>query len=99
MREALHCRLHLRHREGHIKEELRLRHHDWWHRLRHRLRQRLRHIADAAPDKAGGLVRVGLREFVYAPADLRKEVTGFELQKMFVDVRHGRARKVADAGG
>ena len=52
-------------------------------------RQRLGHVANAAADDALGGVGIGVAKGFDAPADFRKEVAGFEFEKIVVELGHG----------
>ena len=58
------------------------------HGIAYGLGQRLGNITDATADQLDGLVWVGLCPGSDTAADFRKEVTGFELEEVFVDL-HG----------
>ena len=52
--------------------------------------QGLGHVADAAANEALGGLRVGRGEGRDAPPDFGKEVAGFELEVVFVEIGHGQ---------
>ena len=56
-------------------------------------RQRFGDVADAAPDQTTGSLGMGVTECLDTTGDFRKQVTGFELQIMVVQLSHENARQ------